>query len=397
VQATRKGCGMRIDVRRLGNADLVIASGAVDLATTARLQAVLDARVVEGRTQIVLDLRRVSLLDAGAVGMLAGVASRVERAEGRLCAINASGISLEALRIAGLDKRLNVYDEPAHVLERYGPRDVDEPDEDSGWLESEVTNLAQPAARWPGSRDITARALLSAATLDVEEWVRTDLRTQVIEDHMGLARRLARRFRDRGEPMEDLTQVAALGLVNAVDGYDPARGCEFIGYATPTIVGEIRRYFRDKGWRIKVPRRLQELRIRVSRAKAELSQTMSAEPTVAELAAYLGIDPHEVNEAIDAARVYQPASLSAPAGPGSDLGVADLHGDDDPGIEAVDNREAVKPLLAALPERERRILALRYFGELTQAQIAEELGISQMHVSRLLNRTLGTLRAQLAA
>jgi len=195
--------------------------------------------------------------------------------------------------------------------------------------------------------------------------------------------------------VDDLIQVAMVGLVNAVDGYDPSRGCEFGGYATPTIVGEIRRYFRDKGWRIKVPRRLQELRLQVNRAKVELSQTMAASPTPADIAKHLDVEVDEVIEAISVARLYNPVSLSAPAGPDSDLGIADPIGDDDPGIEAVDNRESVKPLLAGLPERERRILTMRFFKEMTQSQIAAELGISQMHVSRLLSATLSKLRGQL--
>ena len=188
-----------------------------------------------------------------------------------------------------------------------------------------------------------------------------------------------------------------VGLVNAVDGYDPSRGCEFAGYATPTIVGEIRRYFRDKGWRIKVPRRLQELRLQVNRAKVELSQTMAASP------AHLR-HRHATSRSSRGGRgrgdrgrpLYNPVSLSAPAGPDTDLGIADPLGDVDPGMEAVDNRESVKPLLASLPERERRILTMRFFGEMTQSQIAAELGISQMHVSRLLAQTLGKLRLQLA-
>jgi len=379
---------MRIDVRRLGDVDLVIADGALDLATTPRLRAVLDARLAEGRTELVLDLDRVNLLDAQAAGMFAGLAERVERTGGRFAAVGARGISLEVLAISGLDKLLSAYDEPAEVVARYVAS------------AQSVEDFYEPnvplAARWPGSRDITVHGLLAAASApSTAEVDRVELRRQAIEDSMGLAQRLARRFRDRGEPVDDLTQVALIGLVNAVDGYDPARGCEFVGYATPTIVGEIRRYFRDKGWRIKVPRRLQELRMQVNRAKVELSQTMSAEPSVADLAKYLDIEPSEVLEAIEASRVYSPLSLSAPAGGDNERGVADHLGDDDRGMEAVDNRESVKPLLAALPDRERKILTMRYFGEMTQSQIAQELGISQMHVSRLLTQTLAKLRDQL--
>lgn len=377
---------MRIDVRRLGEADLVMVEGSLDLATTARLRAVLDARLDEGRFHLVLDLDKVRLLDAGAAGMLVGVAERAERGGGVLRAVGARGISLDVLQIVGLDKRFAAYDEPADVLARYA---VDLP-------EAEEYYRQEVCARWPGSRDITVHGLLSAArAMPAASPDRAALRRQAIEDNIAFAQRLARRFRDRGEPVDDLSQVAMVGLVNAIDGYDPSRGCEFGGYATPTIVGEIRRYFRDKGWRIKVPRRLQELRLQVNKAKVELSQTMSASPTNADIARHLGVTEEDVAEAIEVARLYNPVSLSAPAGPDTELGVADPIGDLDPGMEAVDNRESVKPLLASLPERERKILTMRFFGDMTQSQIAAELGISQMHVSRLLAQTLVKLRGAL--
>lgn len=375
---------MRIEVRRLNDADLVIVDGALDLATTPRLQAVVDARLREGRHDIVIDFGRVTLLDAAAANTLAAAANRARRAGGTLRVVDAQRLCLEVLQIVGLDKRLHAYDQPADVLAQYAPAEEREPDG------------SDPASRWPGSRDITVHALLSAvASLPSDSPERAELRRQAIEDNMPFAQRLARRFRDRGEPMDDLMQVAMVGLVNAVDGYDPQRGCEFAGYATPTIVGELRRYFRDKGWRIKVPRRLQELRLQVNRARVELSQTMAASPNIGDIARHLHVDEGEVAEAMEVARMYNPVSFSAPVSPNTDLGVADPLGDDDPGMEAVDNRESVKPVLAALPERERRILTLRFFGDMTQSQIAAELGISQMHVSRLLAQTLQKLRSAL--
>jgi RNA polymerase sigma-B factor len=377
---------MRIDVRRLGDAEFVLVEGNLDLATTPRLRAVLNARLAEGRTELVLDLFRVKLLDAGATGMLVSVADRAELAGGSFRAVGARGMVLEVLQIVGLDKRFAAYDEPEEILERYA---VETPEAD-GYRYDDV------CVRWPGSRDITVHGLLSAAAaVAADSTERAELRKQAIEDNIAFATRLARRFRDRGEPVDDLTQVAMVGLVNAVDGYDPSRGCEFAGYATPTIVGEIRRYFRDKGWRIKVPRRLQELRLQVNRAKVELSQTMAASPTISDIARHLHVREEDVAEAIEVAQLYHPISLSAPAGPDTDLDIADPIGDLDPGMEAVDNRESVKPLLASLPERERRILTMRFFGEMTQSQIAAELGISQMHVSRLLAQTLQRLRTAL--
>jgi RNA polymerase sigma-B factor len=376
---------MRIDVRRLGDADLVMISGALDLATTPRLRAILTGRLLEDRRELVLDLANVRVLDAGAVGMLVGIAEKAEKAGGTVRAIGARGLVMDVLQIVGVDKRFHAYDEPVDILARYSadPQDLDEYHRDD-------------CVRYPGSRDITIHCLLAgAATLPPDAPERADLRKQAIEDNIPFAQRLARRFRDRGEPVDDLAQVAMVGLVNAVDGYDPSRGCEFAGYATPTIVGEIRRYFRDKGWRIKVPRRLQELRLQVNRARVELSQTMAGSPTNADIAKYLDVTEEDVAEAIEVARLYNPVSLSAPASPDSDLGIADPLGDVDPGMEAVENRESVKPLLASLPDRERKILTMRFFNDMTQSQIAAELGISQMHVSRLLSQTLLKLRTAL--
>jgi RNA polymerase sigma-B factor len=384
---------MRIEVRRLGELDLVMVRGTLDLATTPRLRAVLDARLGEGRSELVVDLCKVKLLDAGAVNALVAVADRAEKAGGLLRAVGARGLALEVLQITGVDKRLRAYEEPEEIVARFAVDGAD-PADDDHWL----SGRSDMCGDWPGSRDITVHGLLSAAgALPAHVPERAELRAQAIEDNIPFAQRLARRFRDRGEPIEDLTQVAMIGLVNAVDGYDPGRGCEFAGYATPTIVGEIRRYFRDKGWRIKVPRRLQELRLQVNRARVDLSQTMGASPTISDIAKHLDISEDEVAEAIEVARLYNPISLSAPAGPDTDLDVADPIGDIDPGMEAVDNRESVKPLLASLPERERRILTMRFFGDMTQSQIAAELGISQMHVSRLLAQTLQRLRTALEA
>jgi RNA polymerase sigma-B factor len=364
---------MRIDVRRLDNADVVSVTGVLDLATTSRLRAVLDGyHTVEPDRHVVLDLDRVTLLDAGTAGMFANYADRAEKAGGSLRAVGARGVVLEVLQIVSLDKRLAAYDTPAEILDTPGLDFVD---------------------RWPAGKDDTAQALLRGmSVLPESEPTRRELRQQVIEDNVAFASRLARRFRDRGEPMDDLSQVALLGLVNAVDGFDALRGSDFIAYATPTIVGEIRRYFRDKGWRVKVPRRLQELRLRVNRAKVELSQTMAGTPTAEDIAKHLGVETEEVQEAIEAARVYNPISLSAPAGPDGDVTVADPLGDLDPELEAVENRQSLRPLLAKLPEREQKIIAMRFFGNMTQSQIAAELGISQMHVSRLLASTLTQLR-----
>ncbi len=235
---------------------------------------------------------------------------------------------------------------------------------------------------------------LAAAAPDSAEHRR--IRDELVRMHLPLVEYLARRFRNRGEPYDDLVQVATIGLIKSVDRFETDRGVEFSTYATPTIVGEIKRHFRDKGWTIRVPRRLQELKLSLSKATSELAQRNGRSPTVAELAAYLELSEEEILEGMESAHAYSAVSLDAPGGDDSDApSVADSLGVQDIALEGVEYRESLKPLLEKLPAREKRILLLRFFGGQTQSQIAAELGISQMHVSRLLARTLGQLRAGL--
>jgi RNA polymerase sigma-B factor len=227
---------------------------------------------------------------------------------------------------------------------------------------------------------------------------RASLRDQLVEVHLPLVEYLARRFRNRGEPLDDLVQVATIGLIKSVDRFDLERGVEFSTYATPTIVGEIKRHFRDKGWAIRVPRRLQELKLSLTKATSDLSQKNGRAPTVAELAGYLGLSEEEILEGLESANAYSAVSLDAPDGGDDDSpAVSDSLGFIDDALEGVEYRESLKPLLEKLPAREKRILMLRFFGGMTQSQIAGELGISQMHVSRLLARTLAQLRVGLLA
>ena len=217
-------------------------------------------------------------------------------------------------------------------------------------------------------------------------------RGQLVELHLPLVEHLARRFRDRGEPLDDLVQVGTIGLIKSVDRFDPERGVEFSTYATPTIIGEIKRHFRDKGWSVRVPRRLQEMRQNISVATEELSQRLGRSPTVAELAEQIGCSQEDVLEGLESANAYSTVSLDA--GPDSDdtASMLDVLGAEDDALDGVEHRESLRPLLAALPPRERTILVLRFFRGMTQSQIAAHLGISQMHVSRLLARTLTQLR-----
>ena len=223
---------------------------------------------------------------------------------------------------------------------------------------------------------------------------RDALRDEVVEAWLPMADRLAGRFRGRGEAYEDLRQVAALGLVKAVDRYDPARGCAFESYAVPTITGEIKRHFRDHMWTLHVPRRVQDLRNRVRFACQDLTQSVSGRlPSVTEIAERAGMSEEDARIGLEALDSFTALSLDAEL-PGSEDGYAlrDALGSLDPALDVVVDREAVKPRLRALPERERAILYMRFFGDMTQSRIAEQLGISQMHVSRLISRSCGRLR-----
>ncbi|MGH2674503.1 MAG: RNA polymerase sigma factor SigF [Actinomycetota bacterium] len=207
-----------------------------------------------------------------------------------------------------------------------------------------------------------------------------------------LAEYLARRFYGRGEPLEDLIQVANIGLLKAIDRFDPARGVKFSTYATATVVGELKRHFRDKGWALRVPRRLQEAGMNVGRAVTDLYQDLGRAPTVAEIGERTGLSEEEVLEAMETAQAYTAASLDAPTDEEGVATQADRLGGEEEAYELLEGWTSVAPAIRALPHRERNILYLRFFRGLTQTQIAEELGISQMHVSRLLSRTLEELR-----
>jgi RNA polymerase sigma-B factor len=259
---------------------------------------------------------------------------------------------------------------------------------------------ADPEAPATATRNET-RALSASLFAELQRCpkhhpARTAARDQLVALHLPLVEHLARRFRNRGEPYDDLMQVGTIGLIKAIDRFDPDRGLEFSTYATPTVVGEIKRHFRDKGWAIRVPRRLQELRLSLGLAGAELAQELGRSPTVGELADRLGLEPEVVLEGIESGNAYTTLSLDAPGAaddPRTPVGQA--IGIEDDALENVEYRAALRPLLAKLDERERRILLLRFFGGKTQCQIANEVGISQMHVSRLLARTLESLRGDL--
>jgi RNA polymerase sigma-B factor len=233
------------------------------------------------------------------------------------------------------------------------------------------------------------------AQCDQDTPIRRALRDDLVRRHMSLVHYLAGRFRDRGEALADLIQVGTIGLIKAVDRFDPNRGVEFGTFATPTIVGEIKRHFRDRAWAVRVPRRLQEQKLVVSRATVDLYQSLGRSPTITELAKHTGLSEEDVLEALETAQAYTTISLDAEVSGTTNataVTLADVLGGVDAALEKVDDRESLRPLLSRLDERERQILLLRFFANKTQSEIAAEVGISQMHVSRLLTRTLAQLR-----
>ena len=240
--------------------------------------------------------------------------------------------------------------------------------------------------------DAAQRDELRRKFVDFAETRSQKTRGELIEAHLGLAEYLARRFSNRGEPLDDLTQVASVGLLKAVDRFDPDRGLEFSTYATPTIVGELKRHFRDKGWAVRVPRRVQELHLRLGSVVSTLSQELGRSPTIPEIAASAKVSEEEVVEAIEAGHAYRFTSLDAPSGGEDESALSNQLGVEDQGLIDSEHRVALSPLIARFPPRERMILHLRFFEGLTQSEIASRLGISQMHVSRLLARSLAQLR-----
>ena len=222
------------------------------------------------------------------------------------------------------------------------------------------------------------------------------IRDELILEHIGLARSLARRYSGRGESVDDLEQVATVGLLKAVERFDPERGLAFTTFAVPTITGEIKRHFRDRGWATRVPRGLQDLALRLTRTVQELGHELGRSPSVDELATALEVSTEMVLEAMEANRSYSASSLDAPGSDGDNAsGLDRVLGDHDPGMEAVEREMVVRDLLETLSERDRLIVQLRFYEGLTQSEIAERINISQMHVSRLLARALSALRGQL--
>jgi RNA polymerase sigma-B factor len=242
--------------------------------------------------------------------------------------------------------------------------------------------------------EITARLLDRIAETD-DELEQKRLRDEVVVLNMGVARAIATRYRERGIAMEDLMQAAYVGLVKAVQGFDGSFNRDFLSYAVPTVTGEIKRYFRDYGWTVRPPRRVQELQAQISRVSSELSQTLHRSPRPSEVAQFLGIEEESVIEALAADGCFTPASLDVPVGESGNTSLGELLGEDDTDLARAEARILLAPAVRALAPRDRRILELRFFHGWTQEQIAGDIGVTQMQVSRLLARILADLRAEI--
>ncbi|GAB3213246.1 SigB/SigF/SigG family RNA polymerase sigma factor [Marinactinospora thermotolerans] len=243
----------------------------------------------------------------------------------------------------------------------------------------------------------TDELLAAFAALPHDHPDREDLQRRIVEHYSSFVMQQARRYRNRGEPLEDIVQAGMLGLVKAIQGFDPSVGRPFLAYATPMVLGEIKRHFRDRTWAVHVPRRLQEKRSELNRFTADFAQRTGRAPTTAEIGKALELDEEEAGEVIIAASAYSAMSLDVPVGENEEpVTLADVQGEIDLNLENVVDREALAAALESLPARELKILLLRFFGNKTQSEIAGLMGISQMHVSRLLSKALARLRAEMS-
>ena len=248
----------------------------------------------------------------------------------------------------------------------------------------------------PQNRTAVSARLLERAAQEADPVERKRLQDEVVVLHMGLARAIAARYRGRGIADDDLTQAAAMALLKAARNFDATRGVEFLSYAVVTMKGEVKRQFRDFGWMVRPPRPIQKLQADVSRADSELTHQLGRSPKVTEVAAYLGVAEDDVLEALSADGCFTPTSLDTPVGAEGSGVLGELIPGEDSAMSEAEARVMLTPVVRALPEREREVLYLRFFKQQTQAQIAEEIGVTQMQVSRILSRVLVKLRGQLA-
>ncbi len=360
--------GASVDITAVGGWQVVTAAGELDVVAAASLLPALSNLVDAGVPAVVVDLSGVSLIDCACIHVLVRTVRDARPLGTDVHVVGAGRRVRRILEIAGAAADLGI--DPVTVSREGAGQEVS------------ISRVeAQLAAR---------------AALPEDDGRRAMLRDFAVRGCLPLAQRLAGQYRRPHEPGEELAQVAVVGLLKAVDRFDPACGTAFLGFAFPTILGELRRYFRDQTWGVHVPRHLQELRLSMNQMSDRLAQRLGRTPTDRDMAVRLDEPVEEVREAMVAAQGYAPASLSLPVGDRG-LQLSDLFGERDRDLDRVDDHESLTPLVAALPERERRALVYRYFGNMTQAQIGAILGVSQMQVSRLLTRAVARLRKSLLA
>ena len=383
---------------------VVCVVGEIDIGTEAGLQDQLSRVLATGPDCLVIDLSGVSFLGAAGLSVLlrARKAATDQGTTLQLRVPNPS-VAIRPLQMSGLDGQFEIISPGCHpdrpVSRRpqtpAGLAQPGEPDHDR------VQTATRPKLGAESEPDEYAHLVplqWRYAQLTADDPERPRLRAQLITGHLPVAEHLARRFAGRGQPQEDLNQVATLGLINAVDRFEPARGSHFLAFAVPTITGELRRYFRDHGWSTHVPRHLKDLNLAIKTAAGQLSQQRGHSPRPSDIADHLGVATSRVLDALHAAEAYHSSSLDQLLDP-EDTVVTHpkFLGELDTQLGLVDDRETLRPLLAQLAPRERTILALRFFHQRTQLQIAQQVGLSQMHVSRLLSRILAFLRQGMAS
>jgi RNA polymerase sigma-B factor len=367
---------------------VVSVVGEIDMLTESSLHDDLSGALAMHPERLVIDLSRVSFLSAAGLSVLIS-AKHTATHHGTALQLRVPDrrVMARSLAMAGLD-----YLSGTSSTAKGVPHPP-ETDRDGASV------LAGPASVVETGPDEYAHLVplqRRYAELALDDPERRSLRDTLISGYLQVAEHIARRFAGRGEPLDDLVQVATMGLINAVDRFEPSRGSAFLSFAVPTITGELRRYFRDHGWSARVPRRLKDLTLAVKNAQGELSQELGRAARPSEIAERLEVSRSRVIEALHAAEAYKSSSLDELlSSRDATATCAEFIGDVDDQTCLIDDREALRPLLAELAPRERTILALRFFHELTQTQIAKQVGISQMHVSRVLRQTLAFLRQRM--
>jgi RNA polymerase sigma-B factor len=355
----------------------VAGCAASDVRVSADTAPGSEVMVLDPVMAIVVDLTRVRLIDAAVARTLRTTFAAVGRRGVKIGAAGAAGQPLEVFEILGIVKEIGAHRSLEQALDeaRHGGAD--------GARQSIEVRVHQ--------------LLVSAHALAEDDPERHRIENDAIEAALPLARTMAHRYQQRGEPMDDLIQVASLGVVRAVQGYHPDHGSGFLAYAVPTIVGELKRHFRDHAWTVRAPRRLQELRSMIAQTSADLSQQLAREPSHGDIAERLGVPTVEVQRAVATSSGLRPMSLDAPVGADTERSLHDTVGADDPDVEMVEYRTALEGLIASLPPASQEVLMLRFAGDLTQSEIAARLGTSQMNVSRMLSSILGRFRRALLA